>query len=81
MTYIIFGKESCNYCSLAKALLDNNGIEYSYKDLVDEGNMKLLLDLAEMSGVVVKTVPQIFIAHDYKYTHLGGYKELSETLK
>ena len=81
MTYIIFGKESCNYCSLAKALLDNNDIEYSYKDLVDEGNMKLLLDLAEMSGVVVKTVPQIFIAQDYKYTHIGGYKELSKTLK
>ena len=67
MTYIVFGKESCNYCTLAKALLDNNDIEYSYKDLVDEGNMKLLLDLAEMSGVVVKTVPQIFIAQDYKY--------------
>lgn len=81
MTYIIFGKESCNYCTLAKALLDNNDIEYSYKDLVDEGNMKLLLDLAEMSGVVVKTVPQIFIADDYRYIYIGGYKELSETLK
>ena len=81
MTYIVFGKESCNYCTLAKALLDNNDIDYSYKDLVDEGNMKLLLDLAEMSGVAVKTVPQIFIADDYKYTHIGGYKELSETLK
>ena len=81
MTYIIFGKENCNSCSLAKALLDNNDIEYSYKDLVDEGNMKLLLDLAEMTGVVVRTVPQIFIAQDYKYTHIGGYKELSETLK
>lgn len=81
MTYIIFGKESCNYCTLAKALLDNNDIEHSYKDVTDEGNMKLLLDLAEMTGVVVKTVPQIFIAQDYKYSHLGGYKELSETLK
>lgn len=81
MTYIIFGKERCNYCTLAKALLDNNDIEYSYKDLVDEGNMKLLLDLAEMSGVVVRTVPQIFIAENYKYSHLGGYRELKETLK
>ena len=81
MIYIVFGKESCDYCALAKALLDNNDIDYSYKDLVDEGNMKLLLDLAEMSGVVVKTVPQVFIADDYKYTHIGGYKELSETLK
>lgn len=81
MTYIIFGKENCNYCTLAKALLDNNDIEYSYKDLADEGNMKLLLDLAEMSGVVVKTVPQIFIAENYKYSHLGGYRELKETLK
>ena len=81
MTYIVFGKESCNYCTLAKALLDNNDIEYSYKDVTDADNMKLLLDLAEMSGVVVKTVPQIFIADDYKYTYIGGYKELSETLK
>ena len=81
MTYIIFGQENCNYCTIAKDLLERNGIEYSYKDLVDEGNMKLLLDLAEMSGVVVKTVPQIFIAGDYKYSHIGGYKELSETLK
>ena len=81
MTYIVFGKENCNYCTLAKALLDNNDIDYSYKDVTDENEMKLLLDLAEMAGVVVKTVPQIFIAHDYKYTYIGGYKELSETLK
>lgn len=81
MTYIIFGKENCNYCTLAKALLDNNDIDYSYKDVTDENDMKLLLDLAEMTGVVVKTVPQIFIADDYKYTHIGGYKELSEALK
>ena len=81
MTYIIFGKESCYYCSLAKALLDNNDIEYSYKDVTDADNMKNLLDLAEVSGVVVKTVPQIFIAQDYKYTYIGGYKELSKTLK
>lgn len=81
MTYIVFGKENCNYCTLAKALLDNNDIDYSYKDVSDENDMKLLLDLAEMTGVVVKTVPQIFIAHDYKYTYIGGYKELSETLK
>ena len=81
MTYIVFGKENCNYCTLAKALLDNNDIDYSYKDITDENDMKLLLDLAEMTGVVVKTVPQIFIADDYKYTHIGGYKEIKETLK
>lgn len=81
MTHIVFGKESCNYCTLVKALLDKNDIEYSYKDVTNAEDMKLLLDLAEMSGVVVKTVPQIFIAQDYKYTHTGGYKELSETLK
>ena len=81
MTYIVFGKENCSYCTLTKALLDNNDIDYSYKDVTDANEMKLLLDLAEMIGVVVKTVPQIFIADDYKYTHLGGYKELSETLK
>lgn len=81
MTYIVFGKESCNYCTLAKALLDNNDIDYSYKDVTNAEDMKLLLDLAEMSGVVVKTVPQIFISKDYKYTHIGGHKELSETLK
>ena len=81
MIYIVFGKESCDYCTRAKALLDSNGIDYSYKDVTDANEMKLLLDLAEMTGVVVKTVPQIFIADDYKYTHLGGYKELSETLK
>lgn len=81
MTYIVFGKENCNYCTLAKALLDSNGIEYSYKDVTDANEMKLLLDLAEMSGVEVKTVPQIFIADDYKYVHIGGYKEIKETLK
>lgn len=35
----------------------------------------------EVTGIVVKTVPQIFIAQDYKYTHIGGYKEIRETLK
>ena len=81
MTYIVFGKENCNYCTLAKALLGNNDIDYSYKDVSDENEMKLLLDLAEMTGVVVKTVPSDLHCSRLQYIYIGGYKELSETLK
>lgn len=80
MTYIVFGKESCDYCTRAKALLDSNGIEYSYKDVTDADDLRLLLDLAEVAGIVVKTVPQIFIADDYKYNYIGGYKDLKMLL-
>ena len=81
MTYIVFGKENCNYCTLAESLLDTKGLKYHYKDVNDKRNRELLMHLAEMVCVEVNTVPQIFVAEDYKYSHLGGYKELSEALK
>ena len=81
MTYIVFGKENCNYCTLAESLLDTKGLKYHYKDVNDKRNRELLMHLAEMVCVEVNTVPQIFVAEDYKYSHLGGHKELSEALK
>lgn len=81
MTYIVFGKENCNYCTLAESLLDAKGLKSLYKDVNDKHNRELLMHLVEMVCVEVNTVPQIFVAEDYKYTYIGGYKELSETLK
>lgn len=81
MTYIIFGKEDCHYCILAESLLDAKGLKSHYKDVNDKHNRELLMHLAEMVCVEVNTVPQIFVAEDYKYSYVGGYQDLYETLK
>lgn len=74
MSYIVYGKDDCNYCTLACMLLDNNDIEYTYVDVGVERGKEELLSLATKHGVVVTTVPQILNGDVW----VGGYKELSE---
>lgn len=68
----IYGKPKCKYCDMAKALLTNKGIEYSYIDIMqDEGAMDMIVDAG------LKSVPQIFNGD----THIGGYEDLVKYLE
>lgn len=77
---IIFGKETCPYCTLAKQYMDQAGINYTYYDVVKEPRA-----LYEMIPRVKKiigpktpvTVPQIWVEGDY----VGGSSELKTLLK
>ena len=65
----IYSTPICNFCKLAKNLLESKGIEFTeYQVGKDIDKDKL----EEKVGNTVRTVPQIFV--DDKY--IGGYQEL-----
>lgn len=70
-TNIIYGKNNCPFCSMAKEELRIRNIPFEYIDLEEMGKTA-----AEVTGRKVKTVPQIYLYGDY----VGGYDELMELL-
>lgn len=75
MKFVVYSKQDCVYCDLAKGLLNKYKISYDIKDY---------RDLTKLSGVYPYRVkfPQIYkINSDNNRTHLGGYTELKEYLQ
>jgi len=72
----VFGKNTCPHCVRAKAHLDRAGIDYKYRDVI-ENPLDLYEMLAQVKPIVGPktpiTVPQIWI--DDKY--VGGANELA----
>ena len=71
MKVTIYSKQNCTYCSKAKVMLDNLGIEYTEKKFED---FKSVDDMLEDIGKKVKTMPQIKIDGEL----IGGYHQLVE---
>lgn len=74
MKVVVWSKENCFYCHMAKGLLESEGIEFEERN-IESGKWSR----ADMLEAVpdAKTVPQIF--YDDKY--IGGFTELQEYLK
>lgn len=71
MEIIIYSKKNCTYCSKAKHLVKNLGLEFTEKKMEDfESTEAMLKDI----GKQVRTMPQIKI--DGKL--IGGYNQLVE---
>ena len=73
MTIIVYSKNNCVFCSKAKSLLTNLGLEFQEKSLEkDFGSdpSKLIEDI----GKNVRTMPQITIDGEL----IGGYNQLVE---
>ena len=73
MTIIVYSKNNCVFCSKAKSLLTNLGLEYQEKSLEkDFGSdpSKLIEDIVKN----VRTMPQIMIDCEL----IGGYNQLVE---
>ena len=68
---IIYGKDDCPYCAMAKEELTLRGIPFDYIDLKEIGKTA-----AEVTGRKVKTVPQIYLEGEY----VGGWDELMKQL-
>lgn len=64
---IVYGKQNCPFCQMAKDELTLRGVPFDYIDLAEVGKTA-----AEVTGRKVKTVPQIYISGKY----VGGYEEL-----
>jgi len=68
----IFSKENCAQCEKEKMLCQMKSLAYEEKDIY-----QALDDIAERSGQVPRTAPQIFV--DGRY--VGGYDEFAAYLK
>ena len=69
MRSIVYGKQSCPFCQMAKDELRIRGVAFDYVDLKEIGKTA-----KEVTGRDVKTVPQIYIEGEY----VGGYDDLME---
>lgn len=78
-SYIVLGTPTCGYCTQAKSLLENNNLEYVYKDLteLDKEEYNVYMDAAK---VPFRTVPQIFQVEGDELNYIGGFTELKESL-
>lgn len=54
---VVWGKPNCVYCELAKTLLKQRGIEYKYKQILNNNDMAEFLEDTDNA----RTVPQIII--------------------
>ena len=67
---IVYSQPFCGYCSAAKRLLQQKGVEVTEVDVMMEAGRRA--EMVERSGGR-RTVPQIFIDG----RHVGGYDDLS----
>ena len=76
---IIYSKDDCKYCEYAKELLRNKNIKY--KEIMLNNNIERLNFYEkytdEEEGVLVNTMPQIFLNNK----RIGGYTELVDYIK
>lgn len=75
MKVIVYGTPNCPYCVRAKEHATEKGHDVEYIDIVEKGMTKV--DLSEIVGKPVATVPQIFVDDVY----VGGFTELVPYLK
>ena len=64
----VWGQSNCQYCDMAKRLLDAKGLAYEYKAITDINSKKEFFEVTKGA----RSVPQIFV--DGKL--IGGYEQL-----
>lgn len=70
---VVFSKTICPYCVTAKEALAARGVEYDTVQVnVDMSKEEMQSLIQQRTGVLVDTVPQIFIDGDY----IGGADDL-----
>lgn len=65
---IVYSKQTCPYCSLAKSLLNEKEVEFEIRDIEMDSKAK-----SEFDAHGARTVPQIVV--DGKW--LGGYSDIA----
>lgn len=73
MNVIIWSKNNCRYCEMAKSLLKNKGIAYEERNINNGWSKEQLLEAVPNA----RTVPQIFINGKL----IGGFDELTNKLQ
>lgn len=81
MNFVIYGKPNCQYCSMAKQLLEMRGQAFNYLTLDEDYSLDhLQAVVAEKTGIAPRTFPQILVQKemDVDFVHVGGFTELRE---
>jgi len=73
MKAIVWSKYNCQHCDQAKALLDQQGIEFEERQIGDGWTKEQLLE----SVPAARSVPQIFVNDQL----VGGFTELQKYIK
>ena len=73
MKAIVWSKPDCPFCTKAKNLLKNKGIEYEERNIAEGYKIQDLLEMVPNA----RTMPQIWLDEE----HIGGYHELEARLK
>lgn len=74
MSTIVWSKDECFYCHMAKHLLEISGVEYEERN-IQSGDWTRDQMLEAVPDA--KTVPQIFMDGEY----VGGFTELQKYMK
>ena len=75
--YTIYSKPNCSFCLQAKQLLEQNKLEFEYKNLGTHYNLDELMTLSPDA----KSFPQIFVVDENGNKELiGGFNNLVEYL-
>lgn len=81
MSVVIYGKNNCVYCHMAKTLAESLEISMEYKNLNDERYGDLyseeLSTFKANANVESKTVPQIW----WNGRYIGGYHEFNQEVE
>lgn len=76
MNVKMYGRaQGCKFCDRAKLICEMNGFELEFIDIEAQGLSAA--DLAEVVGIPVRTVPQIFVDEQY----VGGCDKFEAFLK
>lgn len=67
---VLYGRDTCRYCVMAKDFLTQKGVEFQMRDVTIGANRNEMMQRTTNA----KTVPQIFINRQ----HIGGYKSLMD---
>lgn len=70
MKIVVYGKETCPYCTKTKELLDSKNLSYKYIDVLKDITYAELVALK--TRLNKNTVPMIIINDEM----IGGYNEL-----
>ncbi len=70
--FIVYSKNYCPYCDMAKSFLESQGTEYEERNI--EGKIADMQELVEISGMM--TVPQIFRGEVSRENLIGGYDDM-----
>tara|TARA_R110000796_G_scaffold212609_3_gene328713 strand:+ start:172 stop:429 length:258 start_codon:yes stop_codon:yes gene_type:complete len=77
MKYKIYAIEGCNFCNMARGLLEEKGVPYEY--IILEAGSKLILELKDWTKQ--QTVPLVFeVDQNEQEKFIGGYTELHKEL-